>query len=54
MNQPSKNGSEKNDDQPEVIDAAHLSAVLEGLAQAKQRQFASDDEVEAAMRRFDR
>ncbi len=38
----------------EEIDPAHLSAVLEGLAQAKRRQFASDEEVEAAFRRFDR
>jgi hypothetical protein len=42
------------DGKPEEIDAAHLSAVLEGLAQAKQRLFASDSEVEAAFRRFDR
>jgi hypothetical protein len=39
---------------PEEIDPAHLSAVLEGLGQAKRRQFATDDEVEAAFRRFDR
>lgn len=39
---------------PEEIDAAHLSAVLEGLAQADRREFASDAEVEAAFRRFDR
>jgi hypothetical protein len=38
---------------PEPIDPAHLSDVLEGLAQAKRRQFASDAEVEAAFRRFD-
>jgi hypothetical protein len=42
------------DGEAEEIDAAHLSAVLEGLAQAKQRLFASDSEVEAAFRRFDR
>ena len=42
------------DSKPEELDAAHLSAVLEGLAQAKQRLFASDSEVEAAFRRFDR
>ncbi len=42
------------DGEPEEIDAAHLSAVLEGLAQAKRREFASDAEVEAAFRRFDR
>jgi len=32
---------------------AHLHAVLEGLAQAKRRQFATDAEVEAAFRRFE-
>jgi len=42
------------DVEPEAIDAAHLPAVLEGLAQAKRREFASDAEVEAAFRRFDR
>jgi hypothetical protein len=36
------------------VDPAHLAAVLEGLAQAKRREFATDDEVEAAFRRFDR
>jgi hypothetical protein len=39
---------------PEEIDAGHLSAVLEGLAQAKRHEFAGDAEVEAAFRRFDR
>jgi hypothetical protein len=43
-----------NDGDPEEIDAAHLPAVLEGLAQAKGRQFATDAEVEAAFRRFER
>jgi hypothetical protein len=38
---------------PEPIDPAHLPDVLEGLAQARRRQFASDAEVEAAFRRFD-
>ncbi|MFL5002019.1 MAG: hypothetical protein ACJ8DY_16680 [Xanthobacteraceae bacterium] len=42
------------DGEPEKIDAAHLPAVLEGLAQAKRREFATDAEVEAAFRRFDR
>ena len=37
----------------EPVDPAHLPAVLEGLAQAKRREFATDDEVEAAFRRFD-
>ncbi len=41
------------DGEPEEINAAHLSAVLEGLAQAKRREFASDAEVEAAFRRFE-
>jgi len=39
--------------EPEPIDPAHLSDVLESLAQAKRRQFASDAEVEAAFRHFD-
>jgi hypothetical protein len=39
--------------EPEQIDAAHLPAVLEGLSQAKRRQFATDAEVEAAFRRFE-
>jgi hypothetical protein len=43
-----------NKDEPEPIDPAHLPDVLEGLAQAGRRQFASDAEVEAAFRRFDR
>ena len=38
----------------EPLDPAHLAAVLEGLAQAKRREFATDDEVEAAFRRFER
>jgi hypothetical protein len=42
------------DSEPETIDPAHLPAVLEGLAQAKRGDFASDEEVEAAFRRFDR
>lgn len=39
--------------EPEEIDPAHLPDVLESLAQAKRRQFASDSEIEAAFRRFD-
>jgi hypothetical protein len=39
--------------EPEPIDPTHLSAVLEGLAQAKRGEFATDAEVEAAFRRFD-
>jgi len=41
------------DGEAEAIDAAHLSAVLEGLAQAKRRDFATDAEIEAIFRRFD-
>jgi Ca2+-binding EF-hand superfamily protein len=40
------------EDEPERIDAAHLSDVLESLAQAQRRRFATDAEVEAAFRRF--
>lgn len=43
-----------NEGEPEEIDAAHLPAVLEGLAQARRRQFATDAEIEAAFRRFER
>ena len=38
----------------EPVDPAHLAAVLEGLAQAKRREFATDDEVGDSFRRFDR
>jgi hypothetical protein len=40
--------------EPEEIDPAHLPAVLEGLAQARRSQFATDAEIEAAFRRFER
>jgi DNA-binding TFAR19-related protein (PDSD5 family) len=40
--------------EPEEIDPQHLSDVLESLAQAKRREFATDAEIEAAFRRFDR
>jgi hypothetical protein len=43
-----------NDEQTEEIDPAHLADVLESLAQAKRGQFASDAEIEAAFRRFER
>ncbi len=43
-----------NDGEPEDIAAAHLPAVLEGLAQAKRREFAADAEIEAAFRRSER
>jgi DNA-binding TFAR19-related protein (PDSD5 family) len=42
-----------NEREPEEIDPADLPAVLEGLAQAKRREFATDAEVEAALRRFE-
>ncbi len=42
-----------NNDAPETIDPVHLPAVLEGLAQAKRRDFAAPALVEAAFRRFD-
>ena len=38
---------------PDPVEPGHLAAVLEGLAQAGRREFASDAEVEAAFRRFD-
>jgi len=40
--------------EPEAMDPALLSAVLEDLAQAICRQFATDDEIKAAFHRFDR
>ncbi len=40
--------------EPEPIEPAHLTDVLESLAQAKRRDFATDAQVEAAFRRFDR
>jgi hypothetical protein len=43
-----------NEGEPEPIDPAHLPDVLESLAQAKRRQFATDAQVEAAFRRFDK
>ena len=42
------------DGEPQDIDDGHLPAVLEGLAQAKRRELATDAEVEAAFRRFER
>lgn len=47
------NLAQTDDREPEQIDPAHLSDVLEGLAQARRRQFATDAEVEAAFRRFE-
>ena len=37
----------------EDIDPAHLLDVLEGLAQARRREFATDADVAAAFARFD-
>jgi len=42
------------EEEPEAIDPAHLTEVLEGLAQAERGEFATDQQVEAAFRRFDR
>jgi hypothetical protein len=39
--------------EPEPINPAHLTDVLDSLAQARRRQFATDAEIEAAFRRFD-
>jgi hypothetical protein len=39
--------------EPEEIEPAHLADVLESLAQAGRREFATDAEVEAAFRCFD-
>ena len=41
------------DAEPEPIDPAHLQAVLNGLAQAKQGERAAPEPVEVAFRRFD-
>jgi hypothetical protein len=38
--------------EPEQIDDTHLAAVLDGLAQARRKEFASPAEVEAVFRRF--
>jgi Ca2+-binding EF-hand superfamily protein len=40
-------------DELEEINSAHLLDVLESLAQAKRREFASESEIEAAFRRLD-
>jgi hypothetical protein len=42
------------DGEPEPMDPVDLRALLEGLDQAKRRDFASESEIEAALRRFDR
>lgn len=41
------------DGEPEPVDPDHLQAILQGLAQTKNGQFATDTELEAAFRRFD-
>jgi len=41
------------DGAPGSIDAEHLPYVTEGLEQARRRQFATDQEVEAAYRSFE-
>ena len=43
----------EDEEEAEPIDPADLEAVLEGWPQANRREFASDEEVEAALRRFD-
>ncbi|HXZ68960.1 MAG TPA: hypothetical protein VEH07_10255 [Alphaproteobacteria bacterium] len=40
--------------EPEQIDPADLPAVREGLAQMRRRQFASDADVEALFKRFEK
>lgn len=39
--------------EPEEIDPAHLADVLESLAEAQRREFATDADVEAAFARFE-
>jgi hypothetical protein len=43
---------ESRDESPKEIDLAHLPDVLEGFAQARRGEFASDAEIEAVFRRF--
>jgi hypothetical protein len=42
-----------NQGEAEDVDPADLPAVLEGLSQAKRREFATDADIEAAFRRFE-
>jgi len=42
------------EDEPEPIDPSHLPRILQGLEEAERGEFATDSEVEAAFRRFDR
>ena len=41
-------------EEPEAVDPDDLFAVERGLAEAKRGEFASDDQIRAAFRRFDR
>jgi hypothetical protein len=41
------------DGEPEPISAADLPVVLRGLGQARRNEFAEENDVEAAFRRFD-
>lgn len=40
--------------EPEKIDPAHVGALLEGIAQSRVGKYATDDQIEAAFRRFNR
>jgi hypothetical protein len=44
----------RDEGEADEIDPAHLGDLLESPAQAKRREFATDTEVEAVFRRFDR
>ena len=41
------------DGEPEPVDPDHLPAILEGLAQARRGEFATEEEVKKAFARFD-
>jgi predicted transcriptional regulator len=41
------------DAEPEPVDPEHLPAILEGLAQARRGEFATEEEVKKAFGRFD-
>ena len=47
-------GLAEGDDAHEPVDPAHRVAIAEGLAQVGRGEFASEQEVEAAFRRFAR
>jgi hypothetical protein len=42
----------ESDGEADAIESNHLPAVLEGLAQARRREFATDAELAAIFRRF--